>query len=69
MDQRNALMEKDKNLFGEKFILLPNPTDGHWGRAIFGESEPAATKENCATWKKAATRQQSQVIQDHMKNK
>lgn len=69
VDQRNALMEKDKNLFGEKFILLPNPTDGHWVRAIFGESEPAATKENCATWKKAATRQQSQVIQDHMKNK
>lgn len=69
VDQRNALMEKDKNLFGEKFILLPNPTDGHWVRAIFCESEPAATKENRATWKKAATRQQSQVIQDHMKNK
>ena len=34
VDQRNALMEKDKNLFGEKFILLPNPTDGHWVRAI-----------------------------------
>ena len=66
VDQRNALMEKDKNLFGEKFILLPNPTDGHWVRAIFGESEPAPTRENRATWKKAATKNQSQVIQEHM---
>ncbi|MGN8793398.1 hypothetical protein [Acidaminococcus fermentans] len=62
VDQRNALMEKDKELFGRKFVILPNPTDGHWVRAIFGESEPAPTKQNRKTWKKAATRTQSQVI-------
>ena len=67
VDQRNALMEKDKDLFGKKFILMPNPTDGHWVRAIFGESEPAPTKKNRETWKKAAEKQQSQVIREHMK--
>lgn len=67
VDQRNALMEKDKDLFGRKFVILPNPTDGHWVRAIFGESEPAPTKQNRATWKKAATKTQSQVIEEHMK--
>lgn len=67
VDQRNALMEKDKELFGRKFVILPNPTDGHWVRAIFGESEPAPTKQNRQNWKKAATRNQSQVILEHMK--
>ncbi|WP_221175980.1 5'-nucleotidase, lipoprotein e(P4) family [Brevibacillus fluminis] len=56
VDERTKLMEQDKDLYGSKFILLPNPTDGHWVRAIFGESEPAATDENRAIWKKAATR-------------
>ena len=42
-------MEKNKDLFGKKFILMPNPTDGHWVRAIFGESEPAPTKQNRQT--------------------
>ena len=59
-------MEKDKDLFGKKFILMPNPTDGHWVRAIFGESEPAPTKKNRQTWKKAAEKQQSRGIRDHM---
>lgn len=58
IEQRNALMEKDKDLFGKKFILFPNPTDGHWLAAIFGESEPAATDENRALFKKAATHDQ-----------
>ena len=26
--------------FLAKFVIFPNPTDGHWIRAIFGESEP-----------------------------
>jgi len=39
-------MERDRQEFGDRFIVLPNPTDGHWVRAIFGESEPAPTKEN-----------------------
>ena len=54
VDERTKLMEADKELFGSKFILFPNPTDGHWVRAIFGESEPAATNENREKWSKAA---------------
>lgn len=54
-DERTKLMEQDKALFGSKFILMPNPTDGHWVRAIFGDSEPPASDENREIWKKAAT--------------
>ena len=50
----------------EKIHPYANPTDGHWVRAIFGESEPAPTKKNRETWKKAAEKQQSQVIREHM---
>ena len=56
VDERSALMEADKHLFGDRFILLPNPTDGHWIRAIFGDSEPPATDENRQIWVEAATR-------------
>lgn len=56
VDQRRALMAEDKALYGNKFIVMPNPTDGHWIRAIFGESEPAPTDENRAKWVAAATR-------------
>jgi 5'-nucleotidase (lipoprotein e(P4) family) len=45
-DERLARMREDAAQFGRKFILFPNPTDGHWLRAIFGTSEPAATQEN-----------------------
>ena len=55
VDERIALMEADKDLFGDRFIVLPNPTDGHWIRAIFGDSEPPATDENRQIWKDAAT--------------
>lgn len=54
VDERYALMERDKNEYGEKFILLPNPTDGHWVRAIFGESEPEPTDENRRILRSAA---------------
>ncbi len=56
VDERYALMERDKDDYGEKFILLPNPTDGHWVRAIFGESEPSPTDENRRRLKDAAAR-------------
>ena len=46
IEQRFELMERDRQEVGDRFIVLPNPTDGHWVRAIFGESEPAPTKEN-----------------------
>lgn len=54
--ERLALMERDRQDWGDKFIILPNPTDGNWVRAIFGESEPAPTEENRRKLKAAATR-------------
>lgn len=56
VDERLALMERDRADWGTKFIVLPNPTDGNWVRAIFGESEPAPTDENRRKLKAAATR-------------
>ncbi|SEB50903.1 5'-nucleotidase, lipoprotein e(P4) family [Pseudomonas saponiphila] len=53
--QRSSLMTEDKEQFGRKFILFPNPTDGHWLKAIFGDSEPPATPENRAKFKTAAS--------------
>lgn len=44
--ERRALMERDRADWGSRYILFPNPTDGHWVRAIFGDSEPADTPEN-----------------------
>jgi len=52
--QRMSLMNEDKQEFGRKFIIFPNPTDGHWLKAIFGDSEPPATAENHARFKAAA---------------
>ena len=46
---RRARLEMDRNEFGRRFILFPNPTDGHWIRAITGDSEPPPTAE---TWEK-----------------
>ena len=48
----------DKDLFGTKYIVMPNPTNGHWIAAIFGQSEPEDTEENRALWHKTATRNQ-----------
>lgn len=56
VDERMGLMEEDSDKFGSQFILFPNPTDGHWIRAIFGESEPGASAENRQTFRAAATR-------------
>jgi 5'-nucleotidase (lipoprotein e(P4) family) len=56
VDERLQLMHRDKAEFGTKFVLLPNPTDGHWVRAIFGDSEPAESDENRRLLKEAATR-------------
>lgn len=49
-------MERDRAEIGDKFVILPNATDGHWVRAIFGESEPAATDENRLLLLSAATK-------------
>ncbi len=56
VDERFALMERDRKDIGQQFIILPNPTDGHWVRAIFVESEPAGTEQNRQILFEAATR-------------
>jgi len=56
IDERRALMERDRDDWGTKFILLPNPTDGHWVRAIFGDSEPAPSDDNLRILQDAASR-------------
>ena len=56
VEERRALMERDRAEIGDKFVILPNATDGHWVRAIFGESEPAATDENRLLLLSAATK-------------
>ena len=56
VDERINLMESDRNEYGRRYIVFPNPTDGHWMRAIFGDSEPPPTDANRETFKKAATR-------------
>lgn len=63
VDERTRLMEEDKELFGRKFIVMPNPTDGHWIRAIFGDSEPPASDQNREIFKKAATKSAWQPAQ------
>ena len=45
--QRNRLLDEDRKAFGE-VRDLPQSTDGHWMKAIFGESEPADTPANRA---------------------
>lgn len=56
VEERSRLVANDKDLYGTKYIIFPNPTDGHWIRAIFGDSEPAPSNENRAIWKEAATK-------------
>ena len=56
VDQRMSLMEEDRDSYGREYILFPNPTDGHWIRAIFGESEPNESDVNRRILKDAATR-------------
>lgn len=56
VDQRMGLMEEDRESYGRDYILFPNPTDGHWIRAIFGDSEPPASDANRRILKTAASR-------------
>lgn len=55
VEARIAAMEEDRDLYGSKYIVFPNPTDGHWIAAIFGESEPPASDENSKKLIEAAT--------------
>ncbi|PCI78559.1 MAG: acid phosphatase [SAR86 cluster bacterium] len=56
VEQRMSLMEQDRDRYGRDYILFPNPTDGHWIRAIFGESEPLESDANRRILRDAATR-------------
>jgi len=56
VDERMRLMERDSEEFGRDFVLLPNPTDGHWVRAIFGDSEPPPSDANRRLLFEAATK-------------
>jgi 5'-nucleotidase (lipoprotein e(P4) family) len=56
VDERLRLMEEDREQYGQRYIVFPNPTDGHWMRAIFGDSEPPASDAHREIFKKAATR-------------
>ena len=56
VEQRKSLAEKRSHLFGIEHIVFPNPTDGHWMRAIFGTSEPTATPPNRELLHEAASR-------------
>jgi len=55
VNERQALMNSERERFGRDLIVFPNPTDGHWMRAIFGDSEPPPTAENRAILKAAAS--------------
>lgn len=54
VEERRALAEEDAAEFGRKFILFPNPTDGHWIKAIFGDSEPEDSPEYREGFREAA---------------
>lgn len=56
VDAREALLDSARDRIGTEFIVFPNPTDGHWIRAIFGESEPPATAANRERLRQAAMR-------------
>ena len=56
VDERFDIMSNDRDDYGDKFIILPNPTDGHWVRAMFGTSEPEPNDENLMILKNFATR-------------
>ncbi len=58
IEGRIAVMEEDRDKFGHQYVVFPNPTDGHWLAAIFGDSEPPPTQENRAILEQAASRQQ-----------
>ncbi|OBT12066.1 acid phosphatase [Vibrio sp. UCD-FRSSP16_10] len=56
VDARMDKMKEDRDKYGMKYVLFPNPTDGQWLAAIFGESEPAANDQNRMILKKAAAK-------------
>jgi len=54
VEGRKQKMREDRALYGKKYVLFPNPTDGHWMASIFGQSEPEANDKNRLILKQAA---------------
>ena len=54
VEGRKQKMREDRALYGKKYVLFPNPTDGHWMASIFGQSEPEANDKNRVILKEAA---------------
>ncbi|MGH8382272.1 5'-nucleotidase, lipoprotein e(P4) family [Pseudomonas sp.] len=54
VSKRGQLVDDSRGKFGSQYIIFPNPTDGHWLKAIFGDSEPADTPANRAKFRQAA---------------
>lgn len=54
VSKRAQLVDDSRGKFGSQYIIFPNPTDGHWLKAIFGESEPADTPASRARFRQAA---------------
>ena len=54
ISERKQITQDQKDKFGTEYVLFPNPTDGHWVRAIFGDSEPQKSDENLQKWREAA---------------
>ena len=55
IDSRLAATEQEKNQFGSRFIVLPNPMYGNWEDAIYGDASKL-TEEEKAAKRKAAVR-------------
>ena len=55
VDSRLAATEQEKNQFGSRFIVLPNPMYGNWEDAIYGDASKL-TEEEKAAKRKAAVR-------------
>lgn len=45
LEESYAAVEKDKDLFGTKFILLPNPTYGDWEGKVYNNNWGASAAE------------------------
>lgn len=68
VDGRLAAMAQDRDKFGREYVIFPNPTDGQWLAAIFGESEPSASDANREILKEAASRQRWDDAMENARN-
>jgi 5'-nucleotidase (lipoprotein e(P4) family) len=53
VDSRLRATEQEKNQFGSRFIVLPNPMYGNWEDAIYGDGSKLSEEEKAAKRKAA----------------